>query len=56
MLEGMASGLPPDDRGAPALRGGAVPSSRVSPPSPAAHYEGSHWLGRSAVYALTGRG
>ena len=57
MLEGMASGLPPDDPRAPALRGAA--RSHLSSGLAAvtgAHYEGSHWLGTFAVYALTGRG
>jgi len=57
MLEGMASGLPPDDPRVPALHGAA--RSHLSSGLAAVTggpYEGGHWLGTFAVYALTGRG
>jgi hypothetical protein len=57
MLDGIAAGLPPGDPRVPALKGAARThlSSGFTAVS-GGHYEGSHWLGTFAVYALTGRG
>jgi hypothetical protein len=57
MLDGILSGLPPDDSRLPALRAAArwhrdAGLSAVS----GAHYEGGHWLGSFAMYLVTGRG
>ncbi|HUM02025.1 MAG TPA: DUF2891 domain-containing protein [Thermoanaerobaculia bacterium] len=57
MLEGMADGLPSDDPRISSLRSAsrvhlAAGLGAVS----GAPYEGGHWLGTFAVYALTGRG
>jgi len=57
MLDGIAAGLPPADARIPALRASARRhlSSGLSAVT-GQHYEGGHWLGTFAVYALTGRG
>ncbi|MGE5345842.1 MAG: DUF2891 domain-containing protein [Acidithiobacillales bacterium] len=57
MLEGIASGLPAGDPRRPSLKGAArrhldAGLAAIS----GAPYEGGHWLGTFAVYALTGRG
>ena len=57
MLDGMAAGLPAGDSRTAGLKA----ASRAHLASGLAavtgsHYEGSHWLGTFAVYALTGRG
>jgi len=57
MLEGMAAGLPAGDPRIPALRNGArVHLAAGLAAISGAPYEGGHWLGTFAVYALTGRG
>jgi hypothetical protein len=57
MLEGMASGLPKEERRLPALRAAAA-RHRVAGVRAVTgeHYEGGHWLGSFAVYLTTGRG
>ena len=57
MLEGIISGLPPDDRRLERLRQAArlhrdAGLAAVSE----AHYEGGHWLGSFAMYLVTRRG
>lgn len=57
MLEGMASGLPEGDPRIPSL--GSASRRHLAAGLAAitgAPYEGGHWLGTFAVYALTGRG
>ena len=55
MLEGIASGLPPDDRRRASLEAAARAHSAASLPAVTGeHYEGGHWLGTFAVY-LTSR-
>jgi hypothetical protein len=57
MLQGIASGLPRGDARLPALEAAAQEhlTSGLAAVT-GAHYEGGHWLGTFAVYALTGRG
>ena len=57
MLDGIAAGLPAADPRIPALKAAAARhlSSGLSAVT-GQHYEGGHWLGTFAVYALTGRG
>jgi hypothetical protein len=57
MLEGIASGLPEADPRIPALRSAARRHLAAGLAAiTGAPYEGGHWLGTFAVYALTGRG
>lgn len=57
MLEGMASGLPPDDRRVAALRAAAAIHRESGLAAVTGeHYEGGHWLGSFAVYLVTERG
>jgi hypothetical protein len=57
MLEGIASGLPPDDprRGALAAAAAVHRKSGLAAVT-GAHYEGGHWLGSFATYLVTRRG
>ena len=55
MLEGIASGLPPNDRRRASLEAAARAHAAASLPAVTGeHYEGGHWLGTFAVY-LTSR-
>jgi hypothetical protein len=57
MLEGIASGLPPDDRRRPALVAAVEAHRRAGLAAvTGAHYEGGHWLGSFAIYLVTQRG
>jgi hypothetical protein len=57
MLEGIASGLPPEDRRRPVLGATSHAHRQAGLLSvTGAHYEGGHWLGTFAVYLTTGRG
>ena len=57
MLEGIASGLPPNDRRRPSLLAAARVHAQASLPAVTGeHYEGGHWLGTFAVYLTTGAG
>jgi hypothetical protein len=57
MLEGIASGLPPDDRRRASLLAAARTHAQASLPAVTGeHYEGGHWLGTFAVYLTTGAG
>jgi Protein of unknown function (DUF2891) len=57
MLEGIASGLPADDRRLPALRASDAAHRKAGLASVTGkHYEGGHWLGSFAVYLTTHRG
>jgi hypothetical protein len=57
MLEGIASGLPANDRRIPALRAAAAAHAAAALPAVTGeHYEGGHWLGTFAVYLTTGAG
>jgi Protein of unknown function (DUF2891) len=57
MLEGIASGLPANDRRVASLRAVAAAHRSAGLASvTGAHYEGGHWLGSFAVYLVTGRG
>ncbi len=57
MLEGIASGLPPEDRRRAALLAAAREHREAALPAVSAdHYEGGHWLGSFATYLTTGRG
>lgn len=57
MLEGIASGLPEDDRRRAALLAAAREHrARGLAAVTGEHYEGGHWLGSFAVYLVTGRG
>ncbi len=57
MLEGIASGLPPEDRRRAALLAAAREHRAAALPAVSAdHYEGGHWLGSFATYLTTGRG
>jgi hypothetical protein len=57
MLQGIASGLPPDDRRLPALRAAAQAHADAALPAVTGeHYEGGHWLGTFAVYLTTDAG
>jgi hypothetical protein len=57
MLEGIAAGLPEGDPRIPSLRSAARRHLAAGLAAiTGAPYEGGHWLGTFAVYALTGRG
>jgi len=57
MLEGIISGLPPDDPRRPALEAAAQAHRRAGLAAVTGeHYEGGHWLGSFAVYLTTQRG
>jgi len=57
MLLGIASGLPPGDRRAGALRAAALGHAAAALPAVTGeHYEGGHWLGTFAVYLTSGAG
>ena len=57
MLEGIASGLPPQSRRVPALRAAAKAHADAGLAAvTGAHYEGGHWLGSFATYLVTRRG
>ncbi|MET0401144.1 MAG: DUF2891 domain-containing protein [Cystobacter sp.] len=57
MLEGIVSGLPPQDKRRPALEEAAKRHRDAGLQAvTGAHYEGGHWLGSFAVYLVTGRG
>jgi hypothetical protein len=57
MLEGIASGLPPEDRRRAALLAAATSHAAAALPAVTGeHYEGGHWLGTFAVYLTTRAG
>jgi hypothetical protein len=57
MLEGIVSGLPPDDKRRAALVAAADAHRHAGLAAvTGAHYEGGHWLGSFAVYLVTQRG
>lgn len=57
MLEGIISGLPPNDSRRPALAAAAEAHRRAGLAAVTGeHYEGGHWLGSFAVYLVTHRG
>jgi hypothetical protein len=57
MLEGIASGLTPNDRRRSSLLAAARAHVQASLPAVTGeHYEGGHWLGTFAVYLTTGAG
>jgi hypothetical protein len=57
MLEGIAAGLPRDDRRLPSLRAAALRHRDTGLRAVTGeHYEGGHWLGSFAVYLTTARG
>jgi hypothetical protein len=57
MLEGIANGLPPNDRRRSSLLAAARAHAQASLPAVTGeHYEGGHWLGTFAVYLTTGAG
>jgi len=57
MLEGIASGLDPQDRRVPVLRRTAKEHLAVTLPAVTGeHYEGGHWLGTFAIYATSEAG
>jgi hypothetical protein len=57
MLEGIAQGLPEDDRRVASLRAAAAVHREAGLEAVTGeHYEGGHWLGTFAVYLVTGRG
>ncbi|NNL00491.1 MAG: amidase [Xanthomonadales bacterium] len=57
MLEGIASGLPPQDVRRPALLNAAAAHKESGLASVTGeHYEGGHWLGSFATYLQTARG
>ncbi len=57
MLDGIASGLPPDDARRPALLAAAQTHATSGLASVTGeHYAGAHWLGSFAVYLTTRRG
>ena len=57
MLEGIAAGLPENDKRLPAIRAAIDAHSRAGLASVTGeHYEGGHWLGSFAVYLVTKRG
>jgi Asp-tRNA(Asn)/Glu-tRNA(Gln) amidotransferase A subunit family amidase len=56
-LEGMAAGLPADDRRRSALAAAARAQGLAGLEAVTGeHYEGGHWLGSFATYLVTGRG
>ncbi len=57
MLQGIASGLPPNDRRRTSLLAAARVHAQASLPAVTGeNYEGGHWLGTFAVYLTTGAG
>jgi hypothetical protein len=57
MLEGIASGLPPNDRRRSSLLASARVHAQASLPAVTGeNYEGGHWLGTFAAYLTTGAG
>jgi hypothetical protein len=57
MLEGIASGLPPNDRRRASLLAAARAHAQASLPAVTGeHYEGGHWLGTFAVYLTSEAG
>jgi hypothetical protein len=57
MLEGIASGVPKNDRRLASLKAAADAHRRAGLAAVTGeHYEGSHWLGSFAVYLVTERG
>lgn len=57
MLEGIASGLPTDDKRLPSILATADAHRRAGLAAVTGeHYEGGHWLGSYAVYLVTKRG
>ena len=57
MLEGIASGLPKDDRRLPPIMATAEAHKQAGVAAVTGeHYEGGHWLGSFAVYLVTKRG
>jgi hypothetical protein len=57
MLEGIATGLPPDDPRVAAIRASAAAHATAGLASVTGeHYEGGHWLGSFATYLVTRRG
>jgi len=57
MLEGIAAGLPKDDRRLPAIMATTEAHRRAGVAAVTGeHYEGGHWLGSFAVYLVTKRG
>ena len=57
MLDGVASGLPPEDPRLPAILAAEAAHRQAGLRSVTGeHYEGGHWLGSFATYLVTGRG
>jgi hypothetical protein len=57
MLEGIAAGLPQNDKRVPSIMATAEAHRRAGLTAvTGAHYEGGHWLGSFAVYLVTKRG
>ena len=57
MLEGIAAGLPKDDKRLPTIRAAAEAHKQAGLAAVTGkHYEGGHWLGSFAVYLVTQRG
>jgi hypothetical protein len=57
MLEGIASGLPKDDKRLTSILATADAHKRAGLAAVTGeHYEGGHWLGSFAVYLVTRRG
>lgn len=57
MLEGIAAGLPNDDKRLPVIKAAAEEHRRAGLAAVTGkHYEGGHWLGSFAVYLVTKRG
>jgi Protein of unknown function (DUF2891) len=57
MLEGMAAGLPKNDKRLPSIMASAEAHRRAGLAAVTGeHYEGGHWLGSFAVYLVTRRG
>jgi len=57
MLEGIAAGLPKDDRRLPSILATSEAHRRAGVAAVTGeHYEGGHWLGSFAVYLITKRG
>jgi len=57
MLEGVAAGLPKNDKRLPSITAAAEEHRRAGLAAVTGeHYEGGHWLGSFAVYLVTKRG
>jgi hypothetical protein len=57
MLEGVATGLPKNDKRLPSIMAAAEAHRRAGLAAVTGeHYEGGHWLGSFAVYLVTKRG